>query len=69
MDGIDHPTRFTRREAIQLLGGAAGLGMVAGCVDSGDQAAASDAIIRTVLGDISPDAIIGVTLFHEHLSI
>ena len=28
-----------------------------------------DAIIRTVLGDITPDAITGVTLFHEHLSI
>ena len=69
MYGIDQPARFTRREAIQLLGGAAGLGMVAGCVDSGDQAAAPAAIIRTVLGDISPDAIIGVTLFHEHLSI
>ncbi len=64
MDRTDHPTRFTRREAIQLLGGAAGLGMVAGCGDFGDPA-----IIRTVLGDISPDAINGVTLFHEHLSI
>ena len=69
MYGIDQPARFTRREAIQLLGGAAGLGMAAGCVDSGDQAAAPAAIIRTVRGDISPDAIIGVTLFHEHLSI
>ena len=58
---------FTRREAIQLLGGAAGLGMLAGCGDLGDEA--TDAIIRTVLGDISPDAIDGVTLFHEHLSI
>ncbi len=28
-----------------------------------------DAIIRTVLGDIAPDAVTGVTLFHEHLSI
>ncbi len=64
MDQQDRPTRFTRREAIQLLGGAAGLGMVAGCGDFGDPA-----IIRTVLGDISPDAINGVTLFHEHLSI
>ncbi len=27
------------------------------------------AVIRTVLGDISPDAVSGVTLFHEHLSI
>ena len=29
----------------------------------------SDAIIRTVLADITPDTITGVTLFHEHLSI
>ena len=58
---------FTRREAIQLLGGAAGLGMLAGCGDVGEEE--MGAIIRTVLGDISPDAISGVTLFHEHLSI
>ena len=42
--------------------------MVAGCGDFGEQRAAG-AIIRTVRGDISPDAINGVTLFHEHLSI
>ncbi len=74
MDGVDHPTQFTRREAIQLLGGAAGLCLVAGCaesgeLDAGDQSATVEAIIRTLRGDISPDAIIGVTLFHEHLSI
>ncbi len=67
MDRQDHPVNLTRREAIQLLGGAAGLGVLAGCGDFGDPAAG--AIIRTVLGDISPDAINGVTLFHEHLSI
>ncbi len=67
MDRQDHPANFTRREVIQLLGGAAGLGVLAGCGDFGDPAAG--AIIRTVLGDISPDAINGVTLFHEHLSI
>ena len=48
-------------------GGAAGLGVLAGCGDFGDPAAG--AIIRTVRGDINPDAINGVTLFHEHLSI
>ncbi len=67
MDRHDHPSDFTRREVIQLLGGAAGLGVLAGCGNFGDPAAG--AIIRTVLGDISPDAINGVTLFHEHLSI
>jgi len=73
MDRQDHPVDFTRREVIQLLGGAAGLGMVAGCrfdqADPGLAGVPRDAIIRTVLGDISPDAINGVTLFHEHLSI
>ena len=72
MNGGDRSSGFTRREMIQLLGGAAGLGMVAGCRDFGGPTLAGvsrDAIIRTVLGDISPDAIQGVTLFHEHLSI
>jgi phosphotriesterase-related protein len=63
-----------------MLGGAAGLGMVAGC--GGDQAAPElaqaaptltgvppDAVIRTLRGDRSPGAIQGTTLFHEHLSI
>jgi len=67
MDGHDHSSRFTRREVIHLLGGAAGLGILAGCGGSADPVAG--AIIRTVLGDIDPDAISGATLFHEHLSI
>ena len=80
MDGHDHSSRFTRREVIQMLGGAAGLGVVAGC--GGDQAAPElaqaaptltgvppNAVIRTLRGDRSPDAIQGTTLFHEHLSI
>ncbi len=75
MDRNGRSVGFTRREVIQLLGGAAGLGMVAGCGDTSGQAAPAlagvprDAVIRTLLGDISPDAISGVTLFHEHLSI
>ena len=74
MSGHVH-SDFTRREVFRLLGGAAGLGMVAGCGDWGSQAAPTlagvpqGAIIRTVRGDISPHAISGVTLFHEHLSI
>ncbi len=67
MDQHDHSAGLTRREVSQLLGGAAGLGVLAGCRDFGDPTAGT--IIRTVLGDISPDAINGVTLFHEHLSI
>ena len=84
----DHTSRYSRREVILLLGGAAGrLGAVAACGDGADQTPTpladppaappvatlagvpSDAIIRTVLADITPDAIVGVTLFHEHLSI
>ena len=74
MDGHDRSDRYTRREMIRLLGGAAGLGMVAGC-DFGNAEVPGlpgvprDAIIRTLLGDVGPDAINGVTLFHEHLSI
>jgi len=69
----DRSAQFTRREVIQLLGGAAGLGMVAGCsfeqADPGLAGVPRDAVIRTVLGDIDPGDINGVTLFHEHLSI
>ena len=82
----DRLDRFSRREVIQLLGGAAGLGAVAACGGGAEQpptpaeqptappvatlAGVPDgAIIRTVLADINPDAIAGITLFHEHLSI
>ena len=74
--------RFTRREAIGLLGVGAGLGLTsAWTADAGWlldwQTAASakklqlprGAIIRTILKDVSPDAFTGATLFHEHLSI
>ena len=69
MDGHDRSARLSRREMIRLLGGVAGLGMVAGCRESGLAGVPRDAVIRTVLGDISPNDINGVTLFHEHLSI
>ena len=87
MPRADHTSRYSRREVIQLLGGAAGIGAIAACGNGNDQPTAplaeqptappvgtlagvpSDAIIRTVLADITPDAIAGVTLFHEHLSI
>ena len=77
-------SRWTRREALHLMGvGTAGL--VAGCggepdptpapleaLATSDVAAPNELatpIIRTILGDISPDEIDGVTLFHEHLSL
>ena len=86
MERDDRTSRYSRREVIQLLGGAVGLGAVAACGGADPPPAPlatqptpppvatlgglpRDAIIRTVLGDITPDAIPGVTLFHEHLSI
>ena len=74
-------SRWNRREALHLR--SAGVaGLMTGCgADSSpgttESASASDGntedmappIIRTLLGDISPNEIDGVTLFHEHLSI
>ena len=75
---------LSRREAIRLIGLGAGLGLTAACqpgtapeVEPEDAAAAPSAaptfpdgaIIRTVLGDITPESLAdGATLFHEHLS-
>lgn len=58
--------KLTRREAMTLLGAgvAAGAGVL-----SARQARAQTAIIRTLLADVSPDAVRGAILFHEHLSI
>ena len=73
--------RFTRREACRLLGAGAGLGIVAALRESSAWAAAQTtfksvqrinvprgAVIRTILKDLSPDALAnGATLIHEHL--
>jgi len=76
--------RIDRREAIGLLGAGAGLGLLsplranawtaaawqAGAARAGQVAFPKGAIVRTLLKDLSPDALAsGVTLFHEHLSI
>lgn len=75
--------RLNRREMMRLLGLGAGAGLVPawraelrasplqGPVAAGRPLAgvAKGAIIRTLLKDLSPEAIGGVTLFHEHLSI
>ena len=77
--------RISRREAINLLGVGAGLGIVtalrgeSSLAAAGPQAAAAGArqvtfpqgaIIRTVLQDVSPETVgTGATLFHEHLSL
>src|SRR3989441_3717190 len=75
---------MNRREAIGLLGAGAGLGLLSSSLASAGNAAmwqaaasparnvtfAKGAIVRTILKDLSPDALAsGVTLFHEHLSI
>src|SRR6266508_6477083 len=58
---------LTRRELIGLL--AAGLPTVALAKAGLQTTFERGAIIRTLLRDISPDAVTGATLFHEHLSI
>ena len=76
-------TRLSRREALGLLGVGAGLGLVstfrgeaeaaAGAIQAASATARSPiprgAIIRTILKDLSPDALgNGSILFHEHMS-
>jgi phosphotriesterase-related protein len=79
-----HQPSFSRREALSLIGAAAGIGLTSSLGDLGPvasaaaQAAASarqaarfpnGAIIRTLLKDTPPDQIgSGSILFHEHLS-
>ena len=74
----DRSNPISRREVLRLLGGAAGIGVLEGCraFSAGESSAGSglagvpdDAMVRTLLGDITPGAIRGATLFHEHLSI
>ena len=64
-------TKITRRDALELLAGTAGLAL--GPVGLSAQTAAlafeRGAVIRTLLRDVAPDTIAGPTLFHEHLSI
>ncbi|HET9948729.1 MAG TPA: amidohydrolase family protein [Longimicrobiales bacterium] len=60
-----HGGTMTRREAVQLLGLAAGAGLL-GCAAPSQQTA----VIRTLQGDLAPDALPdGPVLFHEHLSM
>lgn len=73
---------FTRRDILSLIGGGAAFGAVAGLAEqvgfaqapgwltakSGNVSFPRGAIIRTVLKDVSPDALRnGATMFHEHL--
>jgi phosphotriesterase-related protein len=74
-------TPISRRELLGLFGAAAGLGLAATGVAgvdveplqtaarAADVAFPKDAVIRTVLKDVSPNALgTAATLFHEHLS-
>jgi phosphotriesterase-related protein len=63
---------LTRREAIHLLGIAAGLGVIGSRGLRAQPAAApfpKGAIIRTILEDVPPARLTGSTLIHEHLSM
>ncbi len=53
--------RLTRREAIRLLGAGVGLGAIAA-------APPPQRIVRTILEDVPPERLTGITLIHEHLS-
>ena len=74
--------QFTRRDILGLLGAGAGFGAVAGLAEqvglaqapgwltarSGNVSFPRGAVIRTVVKDVSPDALSkGATMFHEHL--
>ena len=81
MTNPEHPIRgdYSRREALRLMGTAAGAGLAAaaGGIPARAQqtftsVAAPDfpegAIIRTLQGDVAPEALAdGATLFHEHV--
>lgn len=79
----DRCTRLSRRDALRMLGaGGAGLGLTAGAgttagagraaqqaAGASEVAFPAGAIVRTLLEDLSPDALGGgATLFHEHLA-
>src|SRR5213078_3663860 len=62
--------RFSRRQAIGLLGLGAGLGFVEALRgDAQTQTIPRGAIIRTILKDLPPDGVgTGAALMHEHLT-
>ena len=82
MSNEQRSPRFNRREVIGTLGASIGFRLTSAWKADGawlldwrtatsprKLQVARGAIIRTLLKDISPDAITGATLFHEHLSI
>ena len=70
-DGLHSRTpRFTRREALSLLGTSAAAVLSPGTIfGAQDPQFPAGAVIRTVLDDLSPAALAGgTTLFHEHMT-
>ena len=78
----DRIAAWSRREALRILGlGGASLAIACGDVPETDapvaespppaeSAAAENAIVRTILADLAPDALShGAVLFHEHMSL
>jgi phosphotriesterase-related protein len=63
--------RFSRREALGLIGASAGLAWFPDLVAQGQKKIAfpKGAIIRTLFKDVPPETMSGPILFHEHLSI
>jgi predicted metal-dependent phosphotriesterase family hydrolase len=69
---------LNRRDAVKLLGAGAGLSVLtawreqaaaASYAVNAQPTAARGAVVRTVLEDVRPESITGVTLIHEHLSL
>jgi phosphotriesterase-related protein len=72
---------LTRREAVTLLGAGAGLGLLTALQEQTAVAASRQksavaqpvfpkgTVVRTILRDVPPERITGVTLIHEHLSM
>lgn len=61
--------RFTRREALSLLGAGAAAFSQSLILGAQDPQFPKGAVIRTVLNDLPPSALAGgTTLFHEHLT-
>src|SRR5690349_23538112 len=67
VDRRANDTGISRRDAIRVVG-ATTLGVIANGL-SATLVAQGRGIIRTVLEDIPPARLTGITLFHEHLSM
>jgi phosphotriesterase-related protein len=62
--------RFTRREALELLGMSAAAAAVPRGASAQASAFPKGAVIRTILKDYAPEELAGgATLFHEHMSL